>query len=163
MPHVIQNGSPTADAGRVRRARWLTGLCAVTLLAVVAGCGADNGDRLLPVAGKVALGDRPLTIGVVSFRPDASKGNQSMHHPHGEINAEGRYELTTQGKKGAPPGWYKVLVFADGNTTDNNPPAHPLPPNWLMNVKYTAESTTDLFIEVVETPSAGAYDLTVSK
>ena len=83
--------------------------------------------------------------------------------PSGAIDADGNYYLASKGKDGAPPGWYKVLVFADGNTTDNNPPAHPLPPNWLMNVKYTAESTTDLFIEVVETPSAGAYDLTVSK
>ena len=103
MPHVTLNGSPTADAGRVQRARLLTGLCAVTLLAVAAGCAADNGDRLLPVAGKVTLGDRPLTIGVVSFRPDASKGNTSPFEPVGNVDQKGNYALATTGDE-----WYVI-------------------------------------------------------
>jgi hypothetical protein len=32
-----------------------------------------------------------------------------------------------------------------------------------MNEKYTAENTTDLFIEVVEKPQPGAYDLRLKK
>src|SRR5262245_40091564 len=79
---------------------------------VVAGCGGDS-DKLAPVVGKVTVDGKPLKSGTVSFRPDASKGNSSQHQPNGEIDAEGNYEmLVPPAKKGAPPGWYKVVVMA---------------------------------------------------
>jgi hypothetical protein len=163
MAHTVPDHRPTADTGRRRRARFLTVLGAAALLVAAAGCGNDQGDTFHPVSGKVMLGDNPLTVGVVSLRPDASRGNKSLHHPHGEIDAGGNFEIVTVGKKGAPPGWYRVLIFADGNARGKDPPVHPLPPRWLVNAKYTTENSTDLFIEVVEKPAPGAYDLNVSK
>jgi hypothetical protein len=136
-------------------------LGAWALLWVVSGCGGNPGERFVPVAGKVRLNGKPLGVGAVSFRPDASRGNKSMHIPTGTIDAQGNYELVTVGKKGAPPGWYKVLVFADANTPPPGVPAHPIPPRWMTAVKYTDEQTTDLFLEVVENPETGAYDLNV--
>jgi hypothetical protein len=117
----------------------------------------------VPVAGKVKLDGKPLTVGTVSFRPDAERGNKSMHIPIGKIDPEGNYELETVGKKGAPPGWYKVLVMADADAQLAPGTAHPLRPRWLMNPKYADLKTTDLAIEVVENPAAERYDLNVSK
>jgi hypothetical protein len=111
----------------------------------------------------VKLDGKPLSVGTVSFRPDASRGNTSMHIPTGAIDANGNYELVTVTKKGAPRGWYKVVVFADANSLDPKTASRPLPPVWLMNIKYTDDKTTDLAIEVVGNPSAGVYDLALSK
>jgi hypothetical protein len=96
----------------------------------------------------------------VSFRPDPARGNTSQHHPTGEIDANGNYELYTVGKKGAPPGWYKVLVLADLNQKSG--PVHPEMPRWAVHLKYTRPESTDLFVEVVEKPAPGAYDLNLS-
>jgi hypothetical protein len=139
------------------RAVWLVGL------AFVVGCG-DPGPPLVPVAGVVWVNGKPLTTGSVSFRPDADKGNTSLHHPTGSVGADGRFELFTVGRPGAPPGHYKVLVFADANTDPNTrTAAHPKPPAWLTDVKYTSERTTDLRVEVVPTAEPGRYDLKLVK
>ncbi|SRR6266404_423586 len=165
-----RNHSSQSETGRGQRnpaplRPWLPALAATVLLWAGYGCGKNEADSFVPVAGKVTLDGKPLSVGSVSFRPDASKGNKSMHVPNGDITAEGNYELMTLGKKGAPLGWYKVLVFADANTlaTGGAPPVHPLPPKWMMNAKYTGEKTTNLSIEVVEKAATGAYDLNVTK
>lgn len=137
---------------------------ALPLFGVIALCGcAAEGDEFLPVAGTVTLDGKPLSVGAVSFRPDASKGNGSLHIPTAEIDKQGRYELVTIGRKGAPPGWYKVLVFADANALGDPNASRPPTPKWMMHEKYTEPSTTPLSIEVVATPAAGAYDLNVTK
>lgn len=144
---------------RVRVVR-LVGLLALVLSAV--GCG-DGGPPLAPVSGTATVNGKPLAVGSVSFRPDAAKGNTSPHHPTGSIRADGRFELFTLGKPGAPPGHYKVLVFADANTTVGGNAAHPKPPAWLTDPKYTAERTTDLRVEVVPSLESGRYDLKLTK
>ena len=58
----------------------------------------------MPVAGHVTLEGETLTVGAVAFHGDASKGNKTMHIPTGEINSQGKFELTTIGVKGAPWG-----------------------------------------------------------
>src|SRR5262245_52363280 len=90
-------------------ARFRAVLIACLLCAFVAGCGAD--DNLVPVEGRVLLQGQPLSglSGSVTFVPDSSKGNTSSASAVGEI-AEGRYRLSTRGKPGAAPGWYKVVV-----------------------------------------------------
>jgi hypothetical protein len=129
------------------------------LALAAAGC-APRGERLLPVAGAARVNGAPLAAGSVSFRPDAARGNATQHHPTGEI-VNGAFELHTAGRKGAPPGWYKVLVFSDENRQQG--PLHPVKPRWATDVKYTSEQTTDLFVEVVEKPAPGAYDLQLSR
>jgi hypothetical protein len=149
-------GAARARAGPTRIAPGLLALAAF------AACGyPGQGEKLVPVAGRVTVDGRPLTFGAVSFRPDPSRGNASRHHPTGTIDADGRFELYTTGEKGAPPGWYKVLVFADDNQAGG--PVHPAPPRWAVAAKYTGEQTTDLFVEVVEKPAPGAHDLRLSK
>ena len=111
----------------------------------------------------MTLGDRPVTNGSVSFRPDAAKGNPSQHHPAGVIDAEGNYRLFTAGKEGAPPGWYKVLVTVHEKIAQKPAEAHPGMPKSLINARYAAVETTDLSVEVVEEPAQGAYDLKLTK
>jgi hypothetical protein len=138
-------------------------------LLLAAGCGDASGvGPTFPVAGKVTLNNTPLTAQntVILCKPDAAKGNKSPFEPSGTVDAEGNYTLTTRGKSGAPPGWYKVVVTA----RDEAAPAHPKGPQRhrpvarsLLPARYGQAQTTDLSIEVVERPAPGAYDLKLSK
>jgi hypothetical protein len=74
-------------------------------------------------------------------------------------DSEGNFELFTAGKEGDPPGWYKVVVSAFANKPEEGRVA----PRLLLDDKYYDEGKTDLCIEVVASPSPGAYDLKVSK
>jgi hypothetical protein len=143
--------------------RCLPALVSAAFLAAFSSCGKSEGDDFLPVAGTVKLEGELLSVGAVSFRPDASKGNKSLHIPTGEINPQGSYELVTIGRKGAPAGWYKVLVYADANALIDGNSSRPPTPKWMMHEKYTEEGTTPLSIEVVEKPTPGAYDLSVTR
>jgi hypothetical protein len=130
-------------------------LCACGLLAW-AGCG---GLKLVPVSGKVTLGDKPLSGAAVSFVPDASKGNNARLSCMGRIGADGRYELTSNGVtrsetgKGAPPGWYKVTLVT----------TLPGAPEITVNPNYLDADKTPLSIEVVDNPEPGRYDFKLEK
>jgi hypothetical protein len=154
------------------RSRFTFVAAAVTLIVAVgllSGCGKGGPrglEKLVPVSGIVTVGDTPLNRAGVSFRGDASKGNSTRHIPVGQTDAQGRYELTTAGQKGAPPGWYKVLVIVSqsdmqppGGGTKEPPKAAPSP----IGKKYATADTTDLSIEVKDGAGAGAYDLKLSK
>jgi hypothetical protein len=140
------------------------GLAVVTLLLGM-GCGMDSGiGKLYPVAGQITLDGKPLageTVRVL-FKPDAAKGNTTAFEPVGIVDGQGGYTLITQGKEGAPPGWYKVVVVA---TADRPPrPAtgqgrRPVALQSLLPAKYGTAETTDLAVEVVENPPSGAFDL----
>src|SRR6516165_4933167 len=73
-------------------------LCTLGLVGAL-GCGAAP----VPVSGKVMLDKKPLTTGIVSFRPDRGKGNTNAVEPRGKIAEDGSYTLATNGKPGAPP------------------------------------------------------------
>ena len=133
---------------------WLG--CAV----VLAGCSREEPLNLVPVSGTVSVAGKPLTMGVVSLRPDGD--NETLHHPTGTIDSAGKYQLQTVGRDGAPPGQYKVLVFADGNTaTTSGKAVHPAMPKWLVNQRYTAVETTDLTLEIVDAPEPRSYNLSL--
>jgi hypothetical protein len=152
-----------------RTFRGLVLFCSALLWAcLVTGCGDSSGvGRTYPVAGKATLNNEPLTAqnAVILFKPDKSKWNTSSFEPAGTVDENGNYTLTTKGKQGAPPGWYKVVV-----TASEAPPEHPKTPQHhrpvarsLVPAKYGQDKTSDLSIEVVENPSPGAYDLKLTK
>jgi len=134
-----------------------------------AGCGKS--DKLYPVSGKVTLKGAPLTAGVVNFVPDAAKGNKTPHGPTGTIGSDGSFSLTSEGKTGAPLGWYKATIFTDvpgmggmSPTVPSTPGAPtPLAPKSAVQIdpKYKDASNTPLSFEVVATPSAGQYDIKI--
>ena len=66
---------------------------------------------------------------------------------------------TENGKKGAPAGWYKVLVSAFANKIEEGP----VTPRYILEAKYYSPEKTDLSVEVVADPAPGRYDLKVNK
>jgi hypothetical protein len=139
-------------------------LLALCVGALPVGCGGTylDGVRLYPVSGTVLVEGQPLTgvpQGSVSFHPDKAQGNESMHLPTGKIQADGKYELLTGSKKGAPAGKYKVRVSAFANKLEEGP----VTPRYILDDKYYSAEKTDLIVEVVENPAPGQYDLKVTK
>lgn len=139
------------------RSRW-SQLLALLVLLAASGCGGVG--KCHPVEGRILLGDQPLTgmSGMVLFVPDRDKGNASSFRAAGPIDAEGRYKLTTLGKVGAPPGWYKVLVNSVTAGTDDREVDTQL----AVHSRYSGEKTTPLSVEVTAAKGQGAYDLLVS-
>lgn len=134
----------------------------LTASCLILGCGAgDEGPKLAPVVGRVLVDGEPLPFAGVSFRPDPGKGNKAPYIPTGTADAEGRYELVTAAKKGAPEGWYKIVIV---------PPTPPLvggeapkvgPPPF--DQKYANAAETDLAVEVTNEEPAPSYDIELSK
>src|SRR4051812_344013 len=83
------------------------------------GCGDGGVGKTHPVSGKVTVNGQPLVVksAVVLFKPNAAKGNTSSFEPTGTVDSSGNYTLYTKTKRGAPPGWYKVLVTAVADPT----------------------------------------------
>jgi hypothetical protein len=138
--------------GRVRRLAVLA--CGAMLLA---GCGAER-NPLCPVQGTITVGGQPVPSGNVTFYPDTSKGNGTSHQPLGTLDAAGHFELAVPGgKKGAPPGWYKVVVYA----VDDPQPGKPN--RYFTSPHYSSVRTTPLAVEVIETPEPGRYDFSLKR
>lgn len=136
-------------------------LAAGAVLAAVLGCGKGGEGKLAPVQGKVMQEDKPLTTGMVIFRPDPAKGNTSQQEPRGQIDAAGNYKLKTAQNDGAVPGWYKVGIIATLPSADpKNPYAIP---QSLIPTHYNDPERSGLVVEVVEKANPGAYDVSISK
>ncbi len=138
------------------------------LLLLPAGCSDSSGvGRTHPVSGQITLDNKPLsaTTSIILFKPDADRGNTSPFEPTGTIDAQGNYTLVTSGKKGAPPGWYKVVVTATeprGGGEYKGPRNHRPTPRSILPARYGQAATSQLAIEVVENPKPGAYDLALT-
>jgi hypothetical protein len=127
---------------------WLLGVFGFLVLGL-AGCGGGLG-TLYPVSGKVTLDGEPLKDARLILVPDADKGNKSPASPFGKVT-DGTYLLTTNGRPGAPAGWYKVMVNTQYPGGPENAVALP---------KFMSDpGKSGLSIEVVANPSPGAYDL----
>jgi hypothetical protein len=137
-------------------------LCVRILILSLAlvGCDSSGLGRVVPVQGKVTLNGAPLSAGSLVFKPDAAKGNNSTLQPASDIAADGTYNLFTKEKPGAPLGWYKVGVVAEGPASATDPYA---PRKSLLAQKYNDPETSGLAVEVVTTPRAGDYDLKLTK
>jgi hypothetical protein len=145
---------------------WLCGVFVCGLLAI--GCGEPRGvGKTYPVEGKLTFDGRPLTAQttVVLLKPDASRGNTGSFEPTGTVDAEGIYRVFTNGKEGAPSGWYKVLVTATSADVDmpQGKRLHHPRPRSLLPAKYGQAKTTDLAVEVVANPTPTAYDLKLNR
>jgi hypothetical protein len=140
-------------------------LGALGLLLLVLGIGCGDGAIRYPVTGKITFNNEPFTAETtrVLFKPDKAKGNDSVLEPVGKIDETGSYVLTTNGKAGAPAGWYRVVVSAHDDTVDPGRPPTRLPvPKSVLPARYGLASSTDLVIEVVANPEPGHYDLKLS-
>jgi len=130
------------------------------LLLLLSGCGSGDGQKLIPVSGKVTVAGTPLHRGNVSFRADTAAGEKTAAEPYGEISADGTSTLFTSKKKGAPLGKYIVLVEASEEIDPKNASATP---KSLINRKYADPSKPLLRIEVVESPKPDHFDIRLEK
>jgi hypothetical protein len=116
-------------------------LLAIVLISAVVGCSGSAAS----VSGKVTLDGQPLTTGYVSFHPDGTGGAPA----NGQIDAQGRYSLSTGSEAGLAPGAYTAVVVATKDppqpydkTGAENPPI-PITPG-----KYGKVETSDLKVQV---------------
>lgn len=147
---------PLAPNG-TRRRRCARVLLLLALLAPT-GCGTDGVGSLHKVSGRVTVNGSPLTLGSVRFVPDKARGNTTPTEPVGVIQPDGTYTLGTNGKPGAPAGWYRVTVTAAEQADSSRPFAgkvHVAP-------KFNVPEKSGLSVEVVAKPGPGAYDLQVT-
>jgi hypothetical protein len=142
-----------------RRISTLVTAAALVAL-VLGGCGKQEEElTLIPVSGKVTVGNTVLPTGQISFVPDAEKGNKSAKSPFAMINADGTYTLSTgvEGavKEGAPPGWYRVTI----NAAPSADPAVGKMKVPTYNSDYGSAKNTPLSVEVRPDAPAKSYDL----
>jgi hypothetical protein len=150
---------------RVSVGRWFLASALAGAVFLAAGCGDPNAvGKTLEVKGKVLQGGQPLNGATITFVPDEAGGNTSKFRPSGTTDADGMYTLTTGTatgtNKGAPPGKYKATVSAGmpAIVKDSPPPA-------MLNIDpmYGDPAKSNLSVEVVDSPPAGAYDLNLKK
>jgi hypothetical protein len=133
-------------------------LAFASILCLITGCEEPPPKiKTWPVQGKVTVDEQPLRMGTILFTPDAAKGNLSKLEARGILTADGQYSLRTGELVGAPPGWYRVTIYAMDSVDSTKLP------EWLADEKYTKAETSGLAAEVVEKPAAGAYDFQVTK
>jgi hypothetical protein len=144
----------------------------VMIVAILGFTGCDSDPYRLgktaPVRGRVMIGDVPLHHGIVTFQPDASRGNNSPHQPSAAIDANGYYDLFTVGKSAAPLGFYKITVAAYETDADiakraASPGEAGRKVQRLIDSKYENPATTPLVIEVIENAPPGTYDLKLTR
>lgn len=149
------------------RRRAGLGIAWAALVLLAGGC--SRGPKLVPVKGKVMLGGKPLTSGLVNYIPE--KETPGKGFPFGKIESDGSYELTTDGKSGAPLGTYKVTVSSamppgadvPQPKTGGKPGGPPPATGGGVPSIYLTAKTTPLTKTVTEDASSGAYDLTLKK
>ena len=102
------------------------------------GC-APNASQ---VTGNVQLDGKPLTTGTVSFHPTAS-GPVA----YGQLDATGKYELSTGTNEGLQPGSYIVTVTATETLPQTDPNAE-TQVKLLTPARYGNKETSGLTAEV---------------
>ena len=136
--------------------RLSVGSALLAALVGVVGCGVKR----IPTSGTVTLDGQPMTVGVIQFIPDASKGNKLRLGCSGAIS-DGRWSLATSGMEradtgqGAPVGWFKV-VWTNPHEGSKAPGMTAGP---KVAAKYQQEQTTPLSIELTDPPPAEGYKI----
>ncbi|OWK43701.1 carboxypeptidase regulatory-like domain-containing protein [Fimbriiglobus ruber] len=123
------------------------------LVVVSAGCGSSEGGQALdmvPVSGNITVNGNPTGNVELTFWPQADTKGQGGA---GSTDSTGRYEVASpQGKKGLPPGKYKVVASRRLNP-DGSPPDPKTPPiesnaRETLPSKYSDKLKTELFLTI---------------
>jgi len=86
---------------------WLTASFGLALIALVAGCGGEDGPALVSVSGTVLENGKPVSGASVMFSPT---GGDERRPGEDVTGPEGNYLLRTTGRFGVEPGKYHVVV-----------------------------------------------------
>lgn len=142
---------------RFASARAVLRCALLAALIGVGGCGIKR----IPTSGTVTLDGQPVTVGVLQFIPDASKGNKLRLAASGAIS-NGKWNLATSAVErrdtgsGAPVGWFKVVYINpnEGNIGVKEGPN--------VAAKYKDEQTTPISIELKDPPPAEGYKIALT-
>ena len=110
----------------------------------LAGCGSP---KLQGFSGSVTYDGQPLKIGIVTFIPDADKGNMMGKSTIAPIR-DGRYELPPS--QGISGGWYRMTVEVTELVEDEEGGSekHVIPPYTLSHEFMPDDMTFDIEIPV---------------
>lgn len=150
MPHML--GRRHRYIGVCQQRRCLVG---IVILAAFVGCGYKP--KLPPMAevvGTVTLDGKPLTRGTIQFVPQGGTASEAPVAV-GTIDEQGRYELMTQGVKGAMVGSHSVRVESRAvprNETDTMPPS-------LIPLMYNNPAESPLTFEVKADQQPNTIDI----
>lgn len=121
---------------------------------VLASCG-EHRELAFPVRGQVLYHNQPAQHATVIFHPQGGSEEVQTLRPHGTVDAEGNFVLTTYDPDdGAPAGDYKVTVIWPGESPedalDAEDPEHvPSGPDRLQG-RYKDPETSGLTATVTE-------------
>ena len=122
------------------------------------GCGAETED-VNPVTGKITYDGKPL--GDARIRLQAVDGGTSRVYAC-DSKADGTFEIeavfSTETKKGAPLGKYKVMI-GKFEKYEHADPDIGVFQKTVINKKFNSASTTPLELEVVEGKNVFRIDL----
>ena len=133
---------------------------AIALVATIAGC-SKTPEKLYPVTGTVTVVGKPLSGGSIQFEMiEKGEASGKVYTSSGEIDENGKYELSTFGEPGAPAGEHRVWV---------SPNFAMMPDKLGIGVgrmspvpkKYMVPTTTELMYTVTE--SDNTIDVEVPK
>jgi hypothetical protein len=137
--------------------RFPIGMRFAILCCAFCGAGCTKSVSLTQVKSVVLVDGQRLTSGgqVTFFSMDGADSKGGMIT--GKINDNGEYTMSTEGKQGVPLGRYKVVVTPPMMPSGGDKAA-PLP----YDKKYANSKDTPLMIEVVASPTEGAYEIKLS-
>jgi hypothetical protein len=127
----------------------------IGLLIVQSSVGCSSGRKsvpMAPVTGAVTLDGKPVPDAVVTLKPSSELHAKGAREAYGYTDSDGRFTMTTDGKKGAAIGKMAVLVgSSDANKPLGGKPAKPnskdpKPKTCEIDVKA---GTNDVTIELV--------------
>jgi hypothetical protein len=131
------------------------------------GCGGSGGgEATVPVVGNIKVDGEPAPNAVIRLIPQGTTGGQGGG---GATDSTGRYEVSTpQGKKGLPPGQYKVTVSRrlnpDGSPPDPNTPPIESKAIETLPAKYSDLTKTELSLNISpDDKRSFDFDLKVKK
>lgn len=127
---------------------------AISVVALmVSGCGGvDDGLTKFPVQGTVLVGGAPQKGVRVRYFRDGKVGTTNADTPSAVTDAEGRFQLSTNGDgDGAVAGTYKVTFF----WKESNAPGTPD----LLGGKYTKLEKSEFKTQVVDGTNEPVFEL----
>ncbi len=144
------------------------GLCVILLVTMMGflGCNAPDQEGLIPVSGTIKLDGEAALNATVVYIP---QGNTAGHGGSGVTDATGHYQITSpHGKKGLPPGDYKVTVSRRLNPDGTPPSPNEMPiesqARETLPTKYSDKEKTELSVKLAaDDKRSFDFDLKVKK
>lgn len=122
----------------------------LTLALSILGCGGASGPQQFDVAGTITYQGKPIPVGMITFEPDASKGNKGAQG-FASIQ-DGRYDTRNKGRGSVGGPQIVVIAGSDGvAVSDDSPSGKPLFAPYTTTIDLGRESSTHDFTVPAQT------------